>query len=147
MMACSLSATLCGALPMACLFLGWTGALTASLAETELLSSMPLGMGRDQLGVIAIPNTECRGPEAITFLTNNEFIILDSVNARLSRNAIGSGVQSLQQIPGASYPKDVLIARDGAVILDPSTGSVIKLSQSGDMLKHPLIFIRAFSIT
>jgi len=100
-------------------------------AAVERLTTIEVGSAGDQLGVDATPNTECRGPEAITFISASEYAILDTLNARIARGRVGQGVSATSSFTGVGYARDFLLSRGGPVVFDSMSRSVVLLGQSG----------------
>jgi hypothetical protein len=118
---------------LACAFGGLLLPCAEAQARTEKLVTVPAGQQRNQLGVVDTPNAGCRGPEAIAFKSDSEFLVLDSVNGRLSQGRLGAGVRTMMPIPEARYLKDMLLVGDGVVVLDAGAGSVVRMTGAGDV--------------
>jgi len=86
---------------------------------------LEIGNGPAQLGVLDVPNTACQGPESIRFLSDNQLLILDSVNKRIVEYSLDTGSSSIfLNMPQTFLPSDMLVNGANTFILDAQARSV-----------------------
>lgn len=91
--------------------------------------SLPIGSGSGQVGLISMPNEECRGPTAITPASDGRLAILDEVNQKIvvANGAIASDVSLPNDL---IEPLDLLATANGYVVAG-ALGDVVLVDVNG----------------
>lgn len=108
--------------------------LPVCYTQAQIMAPMKLtvGSGFGQIGVVATPNEECRGPAAVTPTSNGGLAILDNVN----RKILLIGGEAIEEIPLPSdliEPTDFVATSRGYLVVG-AVGDVVVVDKSGKAL-------------
>ena len=92
---------------------------------------LAVGSGVGQIGVVASPNEECRGPATVTATGDGRLAVLDKVNNKIV--VIGSsGNEDLPLPQDLIEPADFVATTRGFVVVE-ATGGVVLVDRSGNV--------------
>ncbi|MBY3329008.1 hypothetical protein HFO02_36740 [Rhizobium laguerreae] len=108
-------------------------AFSSSYSFAQQVAQIPVGTGQGQLGLIAAPNEECRGPVTITAAASGGLAILDDVNHKILIVTADRIIQEIRLPEEFVEPVDFLATSRGYLVAG-MLGQVIVVNPSGEVI-------------
>jgi hypothetical protein len=111
----------------------WIVAAPHCLAAQNLRSTiLSVGSGSGQIGLLTVPNQECRGPATVTPASDGRLSVLDPVNHKIV--LIGGAAAEEIPVPGDLIDPTDIAATTRGYLVEGALGDVVVIDSNGFVL-------------